>query len=288
MIRRLSSGSIFAAIMLVLAALAPSAGAAPRTAVNTPVTIQNFAFGPKTIAIHVGDTVTWTNSDTAPHTATALDKSFDSGRLEQGQTFAFTFTKAGTFDYICSFHESMTAKVEVMDMSAPAAPAAPAGQAPSGSLDASDQPLADGGVTVAKVNSSVAGWVVVHLNENNAPGKVLGQTAVPAGDSSNVVVKLSENVPVGGKVWPMLHIDAGAAGTYEFPGADVPVKVGDNIVMKQITITDAAAAPAVPAAPAAPPANLPNTGGEDVTLSLVGGALALLALGALGRRRMRK
>jgi len=59
------------------------------------------------------------------------------------------------------------------------------------------------------------------------PGKVLGNTAVKKGESNNVVIKLSEDVPVGGKLWPMLHIDAGAIGTYEFPGPDAPVIVED-------------------------------------------------------------
>ena len=109
---------------------------------------------------------------------------------------------------------------------------------------------------------------------------MIGQTAVKKGESNNVVIKLGEDVPVGGKLWPMLHIDAGTIGTYEFPGADGPVVVNGNVVMKQISVTAAAAAP---------PAGLPRTGGTDSPLAgLLLGALALLLGGALLRMRMRR
>ncbi len=78
---------------------------------------------------------------------------------------------------------------------------------------------------------------MAHLDEGGKPGKVIGQTAVKTGDTKDVKIKLSEAVAVGGKLWPMLHIDAGTVGTYEFPGADAPVIVGGNVVMKQISVT---------------------------------------------------
>src|SRR4029079_8426276 len=99
-------------------------------------------------------------------------------------------------------------------------------------------------VSVAKVTAGQDGWIVAHLDEGGKPGKVIGNTAVKKGENKNVVIKLSEDVPAGGKLWPMLHIDAGAIGTYEFPGPDAPVIVGGNIVMKQIAVTAAAAAAA--------------------------------------------
>lgn len=68
------------------------------------VTIQNFAFNPNPLSIPVGTTVRFVNKDSAAHTATADDGSFDSGTLNQGQDFTFTFTKAGTFAYYCAFH----------------------------------------------------------------------------------------------------------------------------------------------------------------------------------------
>jgi plastocyanin len=46
----------------------------------------------------------WTNNDTAPHTATADNGEFDSGSLDKGGSFSFTFTKPGTYPYYCVFH----------------------------------------------------------------------------------------------------------------------------------------------------------------------------------------
>jgi len=77
------------------------------------VTIQNFAFGPASISVAAGSTVTWTNSDSTAHTVTADDGSFDSGSLAAGATFSQTFDTAGTFAYHCKIHPNMKATVEV-------------------------------------------------------------------------------------------------------------------------------------------------------------------------------
>lgn len=78
-------------------------------------TIEGFAFSPNPLEIKVGTTVTWTNNDSAPHTVTANDRSFESPRLDQGGTFTFTFTEPGTFEYFCEFHPNMTATVVVTE-----------------------------------------------------------------------------------------------------------------------------------------------------------------------------
>ncbi len=76
------------------------------------VSIKDFSFGePLTVA--AGTTVVWTNEDNMAHTVTAADKSFDSGTLDPGAGFSYTFTKAGSFDYICSLHPSMKGRVTV-------------------------------------------------------------------------------------------------------------------------------------------------------------------------------
>ncbi len=77
------------------------------------VKIVNFAFTPATLSVKVGTTVKWTNQDSAAHTVTADDGSFDSGQMSQNQTFSFTFSKAGTFSYKCSNHPNMLGKVIV-------------------------------------------------------------------------------------------------------------------------------------------------------------------------------
>jgi plastocyanin/LysM repeat protein len=77
------------------------------------VSIQNFAFNPATITVRVGQQVVWVNNDSAPHTTTSGSCSggtctpapgWDSGTLNPGQSFAFTFTQAGTFTYFCRIH----------------------------------------------------------------------------------------------------------------------------------------------------------------------------------------
>jgi plastocyanin len=76
-------------------------------------TIEGFAFDPGNLEVAAGTTVTWTNNDSAAHTVTADDGSFQSGRLEQGDTFSYTFETAGTFSYHCEYHSGMTATVTV-------------------------------------------------------------------------------------------------------------------------------------------------------------------------------
>ncbi|WP_171161920.1 cupredoxin family copper-binding protein [Streptomyces sp. I05A-00742] len=77
------------------------------------VSITDFTFVPPELTIGAGETVTWTNNDSTPHTVTADDGTFDSGPLNQGQTFSRTFNQRGQFTYHCSFHPSMTGTITV-------------------------------------------------------------------------------------------------------------------------------------------------------------------------------
>lgn len=77
------------------------------------VTISNYSFSPATLTIKVGDTVTWTNQDSMSHSATADDKSFDTGLLGQGNAGKITFKKAGTYKYHCSVHPNMRGTIIV-------------------------------------------------------------------------------------------------------------------------------------------------------------------------------
>ncbi len=86
---------------------------AGRSAIAPAVTIKNFSFGPSTVTVAVGTTVTWTNTDDAPHTVTARDASFSSPTLSKGKSFSFTFRKAGTYSYLCSIHQYMSGTVVV-------------------------------------------------------------------------------------------------------------------------------------------------------------------------------
>src|SRR5439155_4935896 len=80
-----------------------SAHAAP-PATTVEVTIQNFAFSPLTISIDKGDTIRWTNLDSAPHGAVTVQPGFVTQILGQGQSTTTTFDRPGTFDYICNVH----------------------------------------------------------------------------------------------------------------------------------------------------------------------------------------
>jgi plastocyanin len=75
------------------------------------VVIANFSFSPTALRVPAGTVVTFRNTDGAVHTATASDKSFDSGRLTQGAEYKTTLTKSVT--YFCDIHQYMTGKIEV-------------------------------------------------------------------------------------------------------------------------------------------------------------------------------
>jgi plastocyanin len=77
------------------------------------VAIQNFAFSPATVTVKTGTTVTWTNRDQDSHTVTAMAGSFHSPTLNTGQSYRYTFTTPGRFDYLCTIHPFMTATVVV-------------------------------------------------------------------------------------------------------------------------------------------------------------------------------
>ena len=95
--------------MAALLVFAPAASAQD----DMTVSIQDFSFNPGQITVAPGTTVTWTNEGPSPHTTTADDGSWDSGTLQQGEDFSFTFDEPGTYTYHCSIHPDMTASVKV-------------------------------------------------------------------------------------------------------------------------------------------------------------------------------
>lgn len=81
--------------------------------------IRDFLFRPEPLTIRIGTTVVWTNKDVAPHTVThgtyvKRGGAFDSGTLRQGQSFAFTFNRAGNYTYSCLIHPEMVGTVKVV------------------------------------------------------------------------------------------------------------------------------------------------------------------------------
>ena len=81
------------------------------------VEIVDFAYDPDPTTIQAGGKVTWINRDSAPHTATADDGSFDTGTIDQGKLKSESFKQPGTYTYICTIHPSMHGTVEVVESS---------------------------------------------------------------------------------------------------------------------------------------------------------------------------
>ena len=92
---------------LAFIAAAPLAFATKAQAAEHVVVIKNFAFDPPELNVAAGDTVIFVNEDGAPHTATAEEKTFNTGTLKQGQAKEIEMP-AGTHEYFCRFHRKMT------------------------------------------------------------------------------------------------------------------------------------------------------------------------------------
>jgi plastocyanin len=123
--RRLAAAAI--ALLALVAAPACSGGdddsaqgaasgetsSAGTSATGDAVDIEDFQYEPSPARVKAGTAVTFTNKDGFAHTVTADDKSFDSGNLDEGDTFEHTFDEPGTYEYFCAVHNSMTGSVVV-------------------------------------------------------------------------------------------------------------------------------------------------------------------------------
>jgi plastocyanin len=102
------------ALLAVLSVAALMFDASPREAQaqgRADVAIVDVAYQPRSILAQAGDTVTWTNTGSTPHTVTADDGSVDSGPLAPGASFSQSFPTAGLFTYHCTIHPQMTGAV---------------------------------------------------------------------------------------------------------------------------------------------------------------------------------
>lgn len=80
---------------------------------SASVSIQDFAFSPGNLVVPVGASVTFTNYDSAPHSATAKDRSWDTGILNKGESKTLTLATAGDYTYFCTVHPNMVARLQV-------------------------------------------------------------------------------------------------------------------------------------------------------------------------------
>lgn len=111
-IRVAAGGVALATIAATLALLGLAAASTAATDAN--VSIVYRAYQPSDLTIVAGQPLTWTNSGLGPHTVTSDAALFDSGRLEAGATFSYTFTAPGTYLYSCTVHPTMHGKVVVL------------------------------------------------------------------------------------------------------------------------------------------------------------------------------
>jgi plastocyanin len=123
-IRKLALGLITLLLAGALAACGSSGSSASQTtppgsgsstSSSTPtVTIKGFAFNPSSLTVKVGTKVTFVNEDSVTHTATSSGNApIDSGDLTKGQSYTVTFTKPGTYSYICTIHQYMKGSIVV-------------------------------------------------------------------------------------------------------------------------------------------------------------------------------
>lgn len=119
------SGTVMPTIAGLLLALgAVLFPAAPAEAASHAVMIHNYAYSPGSLSIAQGDTVTWTNMDTAEHdvVVTSGPVSFRSPMLSKGESWSYTFTTAGSYGYTCSVHPDMRGAVSAKAAAPPPAP----------------------------------------------------------------------------------------------------------------------------------------------------------------------
>jgi plastocyanin len=103
-------GAVCAPVLapFVLPARAQSAAAA------NGVSIDNFTFNPVTLTVKAGTTVTWTNKDDIPHGIASSNNAFTrSEAMDTDDSFSFTFTTPGTYQYFCYIHPHMTGTIVV-------------------------------------------------------------------------------------------------------------------------------------------------------------------------------
>jgi len=105
-----------------------------------------------------------------------------------------------------------------------------------------DDGVVNGTVIIARATVEGPAWVVIHADDGGNPGPVIGHAPLAAGENLQVVVEIDQAAatPI---LHAMLHVDAGETGVFEFPGDDVPITIGEDIVMAQFS----AAPPVLPA-----------------------------------------
>jgi plastocyanin len=109
----LNRGLVAALLLGPVIGAMPAFGTVAAQDATNVITIDNFTFSPKELTVAVGTTVKWVNHDDIPHTLVEKKTTFRSKALDTDDSYSFTFTRAGTFDYFCGLHPHMVGKVIV-------------------------------------------------------------------------------------------------------------------------------------------------------------------------------
>jgi len=115
LIRKISAALLMTAALSGAAFAQTSASSSPTT---HTITIKNFGFDPADLTVNVGDTIEWKNTDVYTHTATTTKDAsnsaqFDSGNIRKDGTYRYVVKAKGTYNYYCTYHPNMKAKLEV-------------------------------------------------------------------------------------------------------------------------------------------------------------------------------
>ena len=109
-VRYLLAIIVVSSLTALIAVVAHAAAATPQA---QQVTIDNFSFAPAELKVKTGTKVEWVNHDDVPHTIVNTDMKFKSRALDTSESFSYTFDQPGIYEYFCSLHPRMTAKIVV-------------------------------------------------------------------------------------------------------------------------------------------------------------------------------
>jgi hypothetical protein len=151
--------------------------------------------------------------------------------------------------------------------------------------------LREDGLLITSALIDSGGWMAIHSGAEGSPGPVLGFAPLHPGLNQNIFVSL-DPAAAGTLVFPMLHVDSGEAGVYEFQqveGADGPVRVGEAVVVGPMELAALETAAPVDAAPAASGCEITSGGtvnlrqGAGTNFAVAGSLSAGTAVTATGQ-----
>ena len=199
--------SLFVLMSVVsMIAIAPSAFA-DKTVTNAPGSsapgCEPNCFVPSTVTIEAGETITWENTDTAPHTVASGQQAdddagsvFDSGLMMADTSYSHTFDEAGTFDYFCMVHPWMTGTIIVEAAGAAEAEAAEAAAAEAAAAAAAEAAAAEAAMAAPAIDAadyiSTSGAPVTSITANADDDSVI--IAIDATDDGVLSVTLHSEV----------------------------------------------------------------------------------------------